>query len=200
MPDNDAPSYTKGGNYHHGDLKRALLEAAKDLIDEGGLENFTMARAARLAGVTSGAPYRHFKDRQALLAEMARQGGQMLEMEVDLAMKHAGLDPVEQLLALGETHLRFAGAHPAFYRVMHLSPTELGLEGEEDTELEVGANGEALTAAADGNREAAVRLGAQAAIYGLSRMWIDGQFPSGTEPDEAAAAMREILKRILHRA
>ncbi len=196
----DLPSYSKRDRYHHGDLKRALLEAAKQLIEEGGLENFTMAKAARLAGVTSGAPYRHFPDRQSLLAEMARQGGQMLDMELELAMGHAGLDPVEQLLALGETHVRFAAGNPAYYRVMHMSPEELGTaDDEDDEESEVAANGEALAATAEGNREASVRLGAQAAIYGLSRMLIDGHFPQGTDPEEATAAVREILKRILHR-
>lgn len=199
MADDKVPTYTKRDRYHHGDLKRALLEAARELIDEGGLEHFTMAKAARLAGVTSGAPYRHFKDRQALLAEMARQGGQMLDMEVDIAMGHAGLDPVEQLLALGETHLRFAVANPAYYRVMHLNPAELGTDDEEGEESEVGANGEALHITAEGNREASVRLGAQAAIYGLARMWIDGHFPPDTDPEDAALAVREILKRILHR-
>jgi len=195
----DLPTYSKRDRYHHGDLKRALLEAAKELIEQGGLENFTMAKAARLAGVTSGAPYRHFKDRQALLAEMARQGGQMLDMELEMAMGHAGLDPVEQLLALGETHVRFAASNPAFYRVMHMSPEELGA-ADEEVESEVAANGEALAATAGGNREATVRLGAQAAIYGLARMLIDGHFPAGTDPDEATLAIREILKRILHRA
>jgi len=199
VADEKVPTYTKRDRYHHGDLKRALLEAAKELIDEGGLENFTMAKAARLAGVTSGAPYRHFKDRQSLLAEMARQGGQMLDMELEIAMGHAGLDPVEQLLALGETHIRFAASNPAFYRVMHLNPSELGTLDDDDEESEVAANGQALTATADGNRESAVRLGAQAAIYGLARMWIDGHFPPGTDAEEATLAVREILKRILHR-
>ena len=186
--------------YHHGDLRRALLDAAIQLIAEGGLDHFTMAKAARIAGVSSGAPYRHFPDRQTLLVAMAAEGAEMLDAAVDTAMGHAALDPLEQLMALGETHVRFAIEHPAHYRVMHAPeytpPADDEAAGDDE---EVLANGEQLAAAADGHRDAALRLGAQAAIYGLSRMLVDGHFPPGRDPEDAAAAGREVLRAILRR-
>lgn len=185
--------------YHHGDLKRALLDAAITLVEEGGLDHFTMAKAARIAGVSSGAPYRHFPDRHTLLVTLAREGAEMLDDAVDEAMGHAGLDPLEQLLALGETHIRFAIEHPAHYRIMHAPEYTEGGEVEVEEASEVEANGQALAATADGNRETALRLGAQAAIYGLARMLIDGHFPADRDPDEATAAMRAVLHRILRR-
>jgi len=185
--------------YHHGDLRRALLDGAIQLITEGGLDHFTMAKAARIAGVSSGAPYRHFPDRQALLVALATEGADLLDEVVETALGHAGADPMEQLMALGEAHVRFAIEHPAHYRVMHAP--EYASPGELDPEdaVEMEANGRALAAAADGHRETAMRLGAQAAIYGLARMLVDGHFMPGRDADEATAALREVLRAFLRR-
>jgi AcrR family transcriptional regulator len=185
--------------YHHGDLKRALLDGAITLIEEGGLDHFTMAKAARIAGGSSGAPYRHFTDRHTLLVTLAKEGAEMLDEAVDEAMGHSGLDPFEQLMALGETHVRFAIEHPAHYRVMHAPEYSDPNDVDADEATEVEANGQALTATADGHRETTLRLGAQAAIYGLARMLIDGHFPAGRDPEEATAAIRVVLRHLLRR-
>ena len=190
--------------YHHGQLKRALLDGALQLITEGGLDHFTMAKAARAAGVSSGAPYRHFPDRQTLLVALAQEGGERLDEMVDEALGQAGLDPTETLMALGEAHVRFAMEQPAYYRVMHAPEYHPGEEDEDDEAdeegpTEVEANGQTLAAAADGAREDAVRLAAQAMIYGMSRMLIDGHFPEGRDPEEATAAMRQMLKALVRR-
>ena len=65
--------------YHHGNLKEALIQAARQLIAEKGPAGFTFADAARSAGVSPAAPYRHFRDREALLADVAREGFQRFE-------------------------------------------------------------------------------------------------------------------------
>jgi len=196
-------------SYHHGHLKRALVDGAIQLITEGGIDHFTMAKAARAAGVSSGAPYRHFPDRHTLLVHVAREGAELLDDAVDEAMGQASLDPAEQLLALGEAHVRFALERPAYYRVMHApeyQPVDDDDDGDDAEEpaaeegpTEVEANAETLAAAADGHREDAVRLAAQAMIYGLSRMLVDGHFPEGRDPEEAAAAMRQMLKALVRR-
>lgn len=187
--------------YHHGDLKRALLDAAVRLIAEGGIDHFTMAKAARAAGVSSGAPYRHFPDRHHLLVQLAAEGAELLDDAVDEAMGQAGLDPAEQLLALGEAHARFAIEHPAHYRVMHAP--EYTVEDPDDAppepDEEVLENGRTLGGAADGHREDAVRLAAQSMIYGFSRMLIDGHFPPGQSVDDASAALREMLRALVRR-
>jgi len=191
--------------YHHGDLKRALLDAAVKLIAEGGIDHFTMAKAARAAGVSSGAPYRHFPDRHRLLVHLAAEGAELLDEVVDEAMGQAGLDPTEQLLALGEAHARFAIEHPAHYRVMHAPEyTEADDADDDDDEpdegpSEVEENGRTLAGAADGHRDDAVRLAAQAMIYGFARMLIDGHVPPGQTADEASAALREMLRALVRR-
>ncbi|QYU66880.1 TetR/AcrR family transcriptional regulator [Leptolyngbya sp. 15MV] len=74
-PTEEAPAsgFCRRG-YHHGNLKEALLEAARLLTAERGPHGFTLAEAARIAGVSPSAPYRHFKDKDALMGELARRG------------------------------------------------------------------------------------------------------------------------------
>jgi AcrR family transcriptional regulator len=110
--------------YHHGDLERAMLEAALVLIERRGLTGWTMREAARLAGVSPGAPYRHFADKQQLLATLAERGFLELARQMDLAQHEAGDDPLLRLRALGRTQACFAQRHPSYYRAM-FGPHEL---------------------------------------------------------------------------
>jgi AcrR family transcriptional regulator len=107
-----------GDGYHHGDLKRALLDAARKLITErGGPDRFTMSDAAREAGVSSGAPYRHFKDREGLLQALADEGRARLEAQMREAT--AGIEnPLEQYKTFGMVYVGFAADHPADFQVM----------------------------------------------------------------------------------
>jgi AcrR family transcriptional regulator len=68
--------------YHHGDLRRALLDATLQLIEEQGPQGFTLRAAARRAGVTAGATYHHFKDKEDLVAAVAEEGFQLLRKEL----------------------------------------------------------------------------------------------------------------------
>jgi AcrR family transcriptional regulator len=107
---------TKGGRYHHGDLRRALVEAALDLLKEKGPAGVTLREAARRAGVTHAAPYRHFADKEALLAELAEEGFVRLRAEIEQAMTGV---PTEALLeVLGVVYVRFARKNPSQFRVM----------------------------------------------------------------------------------
>lgn len=104
--------------YHHGNLREALIRAALDLIAAKGPAGFTFADAARSAGVSSAAPYRHFRDREALLADVARRGFELFEA----ALKHAwndGLpDPYHAFENVGRAYLAFARNEPAHYSAM----------------------------------------------------------------------------------
>ena len=88
----DDPATGRRG-YHHGNLREALIRAALDLIAEKGPAGFTFADAARSAGVSSAAPYRHFRDRQALLADVARRGFELFEERLDRAWNEGRPDP-----------------------------------------------------------------------------------------------------------
>ena len=101
--------------YHHGNLREVLLEAARRLIAERGPAGFTLSDAAKLAGVSPAAPYRHFKDRQALLKEIAVQGFQALGERLGAAARAGGPDG---FLAMGRAYLAFAREEPAYYAAM----------------------------------------------------------------------------------
>jgi AcrR family transcriptional regulator len=104
--------------YHHGNLREALVEAAVDLIGQHGPEGFTVAEAARLAGVSPGAPYRHFRDAEALLAEVALRGFDRFAEALAKAWAGGAPDPVRAFEALGRAYLDFARREPAYYAAM----------------------------------------------------------------------------------
>jgi AcrR family transcriptional regulator len=103
--------------YHHGDLKRALTAAALALVAEKGPKGFTLSEAARRAGVSVAAPYRHFADKADLLAAVAEQG--FVELHDALSAARASTtDLREQVTELGRAYVRWAVAHPDYYQVM----------------------------------------------------------------------------------
>jgi AcrR family transcriptional regulator len=104
--------------YHHGNLREALVQAAVALIGEHGPAGFTVAEAARLAGVSPGAPYRHFRDAEALLAEVARQGFERFADALARAWKDGAPDPLTAFEALGRAYLDFARTDAAYYAAM----------------------------------------------------------------------------------
>lgn len=115
-----APTETKvegkGGKYHHGDLRRALLDAALELVKEHGPSGITLREAARRAGVTHAAPYRHFADKEALLAALAEEGFMRLRAEVQAAID--GYHGIARLEQIGVAYIRFARENPSQFRVM----------------------------------------------------------------------------------
>lgn len=110
-------------SYHHGDLKRALTEAALALVTEKGPKGFTLSEAARRAGVSLAAPYRHFADKADLLASVAEQG--FLELDqAGAAAGHRVSDPRARLTELSRAYVRWAVAHPDYYQVMFGAETK----------------------------------------------------------------------------
>jgi AcrR family transcriptional regulator len=104
--------------YHHGNLKEALMRAALDLIAEKGPAGFTFAEAARSAGVSPAAPYRHFRDRDELLANVALRGFDQFEAALTRAWDNGRPDPFAAFERLGRAYLAFARAEPAYYSAM----------------------------------------------------------------------------------
>ena len=104
--------------YHHGNLKEALLRAALELIAKKGPAGFTFAEAARWAGVSPAAPYRHFRDRDELLANVALRGFQQFEAALAKAWDDGRPDPMTAFDRLGKAYLAFARTEPAYYSAM----------------------------------------------------------------------------------
>jgi AcrR family transcriptional regulator len=118
--------------YHHGNLREALVEAALKLIGAKGPAGFTFAEAARQAGVSAAAPYRHFRDRDALLAEVAQRGFARFEQQLAAAWDQGRPDPGAAFDRLGKAYLAFAGSEPAYFSAMF----ESGLSLTEHRELQ----------------------------------------------------------------
>src|ERR1700747_1070057 len=104
--------------YHHGNLKEALIRAALDLIAEKGTAGFTFAEAARFAGVSPAAPYRHFRDRDELMASVALRGFERFAAGLCRAWDNGAPDAFTALERLGKAYLDFAHNEPAFYSAM----------------------------------------------------------------------------------
>ncbi len=124
----------RGGrrSYHHGNLREALVDAALDLIGEKGPAGFTFAEAARQAGVSAAAPYRHFRDRDALMADVARRGFERFEQQLTAAWNAGKPNLREAFERLGKAYLAFARSETAYYSAMF----EAGLSIAEHRELQ----------------------------------------------------------------
>ena len=113
-----AASARPAAPYHHGDLRRALIDTALAMVTEEGAWNFTLREVARRAGVSQAAPYNHFEDKSALLAEVAALGFQSLRQTMDAAARGQPRSGRQALAGVGAAYVRFGVEHPAHYRLM----------------------------------------------------------------------------------
>jgi AcrR family transcriptional regulator len=112
--------YSAAKPYHHGDLRRALLNAADVVLERCGPEALSLRAVAREAGVSPAAPYHHFKDKDDLVLAVAREGFARLRAALDKARIEAEAGPAPaKTSGLGLAYIAFAQAHPALYRVMY---------------------------------------------------------------------------------
>lgn len=133
MPDQPVPR----SSYHHGDLRAQLIAAVRDLVEAHGPDGFSVAEAARRAGVSSAAPYKHFKDRPELLRAVASEGMDRLRAGMEAAAASHPEGSLEAVAAIGQAYVDFARSGPGVFRLV------FGLtEGhEEDMDLKSkGAN------------------------------------------------------------
>jgi len=152
--------------YHHGDLRTAVLAAAGKLIEKEGLAGLSVREAARRAGVSHNAPYRHFPDRDALLAALATDGFSQLGQALE---GRAGRE-------LGEAYVRFALGHPQRFRLMFGG--QLALDRYPELRTQAEATHGRLTAAFAG-LGAEAKFAAAAAwslVHGLAQLILDGHF------------------------
>lgn len=185
-------------SYHHGDLRRTLLDAAIALLESEGLAALSLREVARRAGVTHGAPYHHFQDRAALLSAIASEGFELLRGSMEGAQAAVGPRADERLGASGRGYVGFALRHPAHFRVM-FRPELAGLPGGGpegggayqllvDTVLACQREG----LAPQGDPAPLVLL-CWSAVHGLASLWLDGSLAgAGREPGEGEALAAQL--------
>ncbi len=193
------------GSYHHGNLRAALIDAARELIASSGTETLSLRAVARRANVSTAAPYRHFKSRNALLAALAEDGYRALSTEILEAVAHHPDDPLARLRDAGVAYVRFAAANPTHYRVMNTP----GLIDKTDEPAYAKAAEEALGLLLHAIRDcqragvipdadpAKLALAAWSGMHGLATLICDGQVEVlGFDPanvDELAGFVADIL-------
>jgi AcrR family transcriptional regulator len=116
--------------YHHGDLREDLVRAALELIKEKGPAGFTFADAARWAGVSPAAPYRHFRDREELLADVAKRGFALFSETLQKAWGDGKPSTAEAFKRIGAAYLNFARKEPAYYAAMFEAGVNIGADPE----------------------------------------------------------------------
>lgn len=179
--------------YHHGDLRAALIEAAVQLIEEQGVDKLSVREAAKRAGVSPGAPFRHFATRTALLTAVAEQATERLRAQVQQALQAvAGAPPLVRFAAIGHAYLAWASAHPTHFRVISERPL-IDYDSSEtlqQSNAAIRATMQQLLEVAFGTQKdpremALARIAARALVYGLARMAVDGHFPEWGLPQQA---------------
>jgi AcrR family transcriptional regulator len=127
---------TAGSDYHHGDLRKALLQGTEDLLESSGLEGFTLREVARRAGVSHGAPAHHFGDVRGLLSEFTAQSFSDMAAAMAQHRERADADAFEQLVATGVAYVEYALAHRARFQLMFRSDR---LDRSQESLVEAGA-------------------------------------------------------------
>lgn len=195
---------TRRRAYHHGDLPTTLVDAALELISESGLAGFSVAEAARRSGVSISAPYRHFSDREELLAAIAARGyGELLERFERVTAEEDS--PAEQLAAASAAYVRFAAERRPMFEVLFGA----GLDKSRHASLGAAAGAviDAISAVArklaprgDGGHADALVKAITGLAQGHATLLLDGGF--GAPPDQAvdlaaeraAAATRALVR------
>lgn len=158
--------------YHHGDLRGALLAAAGELLAEGGVAVVSLREVARRAGVSHNAPYRHFADRDALLAELAAEGFAELSRRMALL-------PVARLQALGQCYVAFALEQPGRFALMFgdVADRQRYPQLQEAAQALYRQLGSSVQSVAPDQDLATASLAAWSLVHGLAQLLLGGQLP-----------------------
>ena len=189
--------------YHHGDLRRVLIDAALQLVGENGPDAVSVREAARRAGVSPGAPFRHFASRDALMQAVAEEAQRRFRTEIEAALSDAPAgDPLARFRALGLAYLRWAMRNPTHFEIIssrrffdHDKAAGVSADNAELIALTERTLAEAF---AQGQLRQvdlkAVQIAGRALVYGFARMNIDGHFPRwGVDSREAERTAKAII-------
>lgn len=195
-------------DYHHGDLRRALIEAALAALESQGWHELSLRDVARQAGVSHTAPYRHFESKEALLTTLAEVGHTELADAMEAAVRDAPDDPLGQLRGVGRAYVQLALRRPALFRLM-FSGAICALEAQEadggevhsarsfDLLVQVVRDGQAGGKVRPGPPEQ-VAVTAWALVHGLSVLLLERQFgPVGDASPDPLALVDEVTRQLV---
>ncbi|MFL4470393.1 TetR/AcrR family transcriptional regulator [Tateyamaria armeniaca] len=198
--DEKSPARTQ---YHHGDLRAHLVETVRILVEEKGADGFSISEAARRAGVSSAAPYKHFADRGEIVRAVALAGIDRMRDQMDEAAQAAKGDPLSPIMALGLCYAQFARTEPGVFRLM------FGLTMGHDDDPELQAHGDACFDVVkrevraympDGTTDQEIeRRGymLHMFVHGHAFLEIDGKHDLELSPDQEAMLMADIARRVM---
>lgn len=198
------PARKRPPSYHHGDLRRALVQEAVHTIQTAGVGALTLRAVGQRLGVSRTALYRHFSDKSALLAAVGREGFRTLREELEAAVR-GELDGRRGFEAMGRAYVRFAVNHSSHYRVMFGGFLD-ACENEPALVQEAGASFEVLVEALAALQRAGVvqdddaRQMARyvwAIVHGVAMLVIDGQLRGQDADAEVAYAIQRLESGIL---
>lgn len=202
MSSADADPPAKQG-YHHGALQSALIEASVALAREGGPDRVILREAARAAGVSHSAAYRHFADREALLAEVSRRARTELATEMRRRVNRAN-DPRKKLRAVGAAYVEFALTQPGLFRTAFTSHPATSADRDDDRAdapepyeiLGRVLDGAQAAGLLDPRRRPGAEIAAWSAVHGIACLLLDGPLPA----DAAGVkfAMKQVFDLIDH--
>ncbi len=180
--------------YHHGDLKAALLRAAGKILEKEGVEDLSLRSMARRAGVSHSAPYRHFADREALLAALAAEGFAMLGEAQGAAAEAGGLR------AMGEAYVLFALAHPQRFRLMFGGQVPIARHArlrEVATKTFAALSGALSAKLPEAQGAADASIAAWALVHGLAQLLLEDRIAAAARRGRSEAAfVRDVLASI----
>lgn len=188
--------------YHHGDLRRVLIAAALELAEEGGSDAVSVREAARRAGVSPGAPFRHFPSRDALMSAVAEEAQRRFRIWIAKAIAESPADdPLARFRAFGIAYLRWAMQNPAHFEVIssvkYFAHDQSAAVSKDNAELIDMTEQLLIDAAGQGQLRfsdvRAMKIAGRAMVYGFARMKIDGHFPRWGVADQEALQMAETV-------
>jgi AcrR family transcriptional regulator len=186
---------TSSGPYHHGDLRAACLNAAIELLEDGGSNALSLRAVARRAGVSPAAPYRHYADRDALLSAVAAVGYR--ELAGYLAAAHPSPSTPEDLAAVAVAYVQFALARPALFRVMFGEPCDRDSEERVAATAAISEYVRAIVRKSfPGSDPEALSTAIWALVHGLAFLHLDGKLDTSTTEavaDRVRAAVHALL-------
>ena len=193
--------------YHHGDLKSALLQAAESVLEDKGVAGFTLRECARRAGVSHAAPAHHFRDVQHLLTVMATVAFERLNTSMRERREQAGNDPKAALQAIGEGYIAFASNNPQHFALM-FRPQLLDRDDpafKKEAQSAFTALATALSALHGGKAPLTHTAGRTdlilfwSVVHGFSQLYLEGKFRPDTPGLGADMQLETLARQMLQR-